>query len=69
MIETAKQTKEALAEIQELTGWTNGRVAEKVGVTRATIGRLINNEVDNPSLLTMENIDKELRRVRKVHGK
>ena len=68
MIETAKQVKEALAEIQTLTGWTNSRLADKVGVHRSSIGRLLTDEAENPSLLTMEKIDKELKRVRKVHG-
>jgi len=68
MIETAKQVKEALAEIQALTGWTNSRLADKVGVHRSSIGRLLTDEAENPSLLTMEKIDKELKRVRKVHG-
>ena len=67
MIETGKQTIEAIKEIKRLTKWSNKRVAEKTGLSGPTIIRLLAGE-NEPSLSTMSIIQTELKRVRKVHG-
>jgi len=66
MIETGKQTIEAIKEIKRRTKWSNSRVAEKTGLSRPTIIRLLAGE-NEPSLSTMSIIEKELKRVRRVH--
>lgn len=67
MIETGKQTIEAIKEIKRLTKWSSKRVAEKAGLSGPTIMRLLASE-NEPSLSTMLIIEAELMRVRKVHG-
>lgn len=67
MIETTKQTIEALEEIKRLTEWTNRRLATKIGVPGSTVHRIINNG-STPNLSTMGKVDVELRRVRRLHG-
>ena len=67
MIETGKQTIEAIKEIKRLTNWSNNRVADKTGLSGPTIMRLLAGE-NEPSLSTMSIIEAELKRVRKVHG-
>ena len=68
MIETAKQTKEAILEIQALTNWTNSRLADKLGIFRGSLNNILSGKTTNPSLATMEKVEAELARVRKVHG-
>ena len=68
MIETTKQTKEAIAEIQAITGWNNSRLADKLGIFRGSLNSIMNGKTKNPSLSTMDKVEKELARVRKVHG-
>lgn len=67
MIETGKQTIEAIKEIKRLTKWSNSRVALKTGLSAPTIIRLLASD-NEPSLSTMLVIETELVRVRKVHG-
>ena len=67
MIETGKQTIEAINEIKRLTKWSNKRVADKTGLSAPTIMRLLAGD-NEPSLSTMSIIEAELKRVRKVHG-
>tara|TARA_R110000824_G_scaffold198157_1_gene382093 strand:+ start:354 stop:557 length:204 start_codon:yes stop_codon:yes gene_type:complete len=67
MIETGKQTIEAIEEIKRLTKWNNSRVALKTGLSAPTIIRLLAGD-NEPSLSTMLVIETELVRVRKVHG-
>lgn len=67
MIETTRQAVEALEEIKSLTGWTNGRLAAKLSMPPSTVHRILKKESD-PTTKTMGAIEKELKRVRKVHG-
>lgn len=67
MIETLKQAQEALEEIKTLTDWPNGRVATKARIGRPAIQR-IEDGVGLPEQATMDKLDKELIRVRRVHG-
>lgn len=67
MIETGRQTIEAIREIKRLTKWSDSRVALKTGLSAPTIMRLLAGE-NEPSLSTMSIIETELKRVRKVHG-
>lgn len=67
MIETKKQTIEALEEIKALTKWTNARLAVKLGMPASTVHRILAGDSD-PVLSTMSIIETELKRVRKVHG-
>jgi predicted transcriptional regulator len=66
MIETGKQTIEAIKEIKRRTRWSNKRVAEKTGLSAPTIMRLLAGEHE-PQLSTMSIIENELKRVRRVH--
>jgi transcriptional regulator with XRE-family HTH domain len=68
MIETTKQTVEALKEIKELTEWSNERMAQKIGAPGSTIHRILSGENKNPTTSTMNKIDAELKRVKKIHG-
>lgn len=67
MIETGRQTIEAINEIKRLTKWSNKRVSEKTGLSGPTIMRLLAGK-NEPSMSTMLTIEAELNRVRKVHG-
>jgi len=67
MIETTKQCVSALEEIKSLTKWTNGRLATKLGVPGSTVHRILKQDGD-PTSKTMDMVDAELKRVRKVHG-
>ena len=67
MIETSKQTREALTEIMALTEWTRGVVGDKLDISRATIGRILAGTTKNPSSEIMAKIEKELIRVRRIH--
>lgn len=68
MIETAKQTREALVEIQGLTGWKYGRISAKIGLQRSSIKNILDEKVAMPHNSTMMIIDSLLTRVRKEHG-
>ena len=68
MIETGKQTREALEEILELTGWTKGSLGDRLSLTRPTVYRILSGRTRNSTTETMEIIHKELVRVRKVHA-
>lgn len=68
MIETGKQTKEAIKEIMSLTEWSGAVVGRKLGLSRATISTILLGTTKNPSEEIMKRVHKELIRVRKVHG-
>ena len=68
MIETAKQTREAIGEILALTGWTRASLCDRIPITRPTIYRILSGATKNPTPVSMAIIQKELTRVRKVHG-
>jgi len=69
MIETLKQSQEAIKEIKELTGWTNSRLATKIGVFRGSLNKIESGATSNtPQDSTMAKLDAELERVKRVHG-
>ena len=67
MIETSKQTREAIEEIHAITGWTNSRLADKLGIFRGSLNSIMNGKTANPSLATMDKVEKELARVKRIH--
>lgn len=67
MIETGKQTRAALREIMVLTEWTGAGAGDKLGISRATIGKILSGITKNPSAKIMEKVEKELIRVRRIH--
>jgi len=48
MIETKRQAQAAIAEIRELTGWTDAEIARRAGVHKSTIGRIVTGKMSFP---------------------
>lgn len=67
MIETYEQLLSAVEEIQERTGWTHHRIANKAGVNAGTLYKLVRGEYQNPHEPTLEAIDALLKKVRRNH--
>ncbi len=70
MILTKQETQDAIAEIQEITGWSLNQVAQFADLTASTITRLAHGQT-SPSMETRFKLDALLKRMkrRKINRK
>ena len=67
MIETKKETQDAILEIQKITEWSLNQVARQADLNTSTVTRLVNGQ-SRPSMETRFKLDKLLKRMKRRAG-